>query len=178
MNDGGRMDLRPGRCAPPANDTSCSVDGSTGGTTMITVDNVVGGNPCLGVLSGTSSNYTPQIVEPVGDCFVGQPVDLEIELAGGLTVPLVDVQLAAAYDASPAQTLGQGLLRGFLSEVAAAAVVLPADIPVVGGLPLTAVLPGGAGNCSTNDDRDMKEGQSGWWFYFEFSAERVPWTGL
>ena len=41
---------------------------------------------------------------------------------------------------------GEGSHGAGAKEVAAAAVVLPADIPVVGGLPLTAVLPGGAGS--------------------------------
>lgn len=177
-NDGERLDARAGRCVPPANATSCSVDASTDIKARTTVDNVVAGNPCLGVLAGTSSGYSPAIGEPVGNCFVSQPVDTEVELLGELRVPLRDSQVAAVFDTDPAQQVSQGLMRGFLLESDAAMLTLPAEIPVIGGLPLTVVLPGGSGNCSLQDDRDVHEGQMGWWFYFNFTAERVPWTGL
>ncbi len=47
-----------------------------------------------------------------------------------------------------------GLMRGFLSEAEAATVLLPATLPIVGGQPITVLLPGGAGNCAAHDDRD------------------------
>lgn len=35
-----------------------------------------------------------------------------------------------------------------------------------------------APNCATTDDRDMNNGVSGWWFYFNFPADQVPFTEL
>jgi len=46
-------------------------------------------------------------------------------------------------------------------------------VPLIGGQPLSALLPGGAGNCAAGDDRDMLNGEPGWWFYFAIEAERV-----
>lgn len=60
---------------------------------------------------------------------------------------------------------------------AALLILLPADLPVVGGQPLSILLPGGTGNCAGHDDCDLFEGVTGWWFYFEYVAEPVPWTG-
>jgi hypothetical protein len=47
---------------------------------------------------------------------------------------------------------------------------------VIGGKALSEVLPGGdppgAGNenCSATSDKDVHDGVSGWWFYFNFTA--------
>ena len=51
------------------------------------------------------------------------------------------------------------------------------DLPIVGGQPITVLLPGGAGNCAAHDDRDIANGVSGWWFYFNFPGDAVLWTG-
>ena len=64
-------------------------------------------------------------------------------------------------------------MRGFVSETDADNTILPAGLPIIGGLPLSALLPGGTGNCAAHDDRDMLEGVRGWWFYLNFSAERI-----
>jgi hypothetical protein len=86
-----------------------------------------------------------------------------------LALPLKHMRVAATYEADPPSWLG-GLIEGFLTESEAAS-AFGSAIP--GGKPLSSVLPGGAGNCSAGDDRDVVDGESGWWFYFKFIAERV-----
>ena len=71
-----------------------------------------------------------------------------------------------------------GLLLGFLLESEADAILIPADIPVVGGQPLSALFPGGTGNCSGGDDRDVHMSESGWWLYFNFTATLIDWDHL
>ena len=65
-------------------------------------------------------------------------------------------------------------------EAAAQAILLPSDLPLVGGNRLSAVLPGGAGNDCTpaGDDRDVgPDGTTrGWYFYLNFEAAQAPYT--
>jgi len=87
-------------------------------------------------------------------------------------LPLSDAIIAAQYSGD--DDLLQGTIRGFLSAADAEATILPMDLPVVGGNPISAILKGGAGSsilCS-GDDTDGE----GWWFYVDFVAERVPWS--
>jgi hypothetical protein len=50
-------------------------------------------------------------------------------------------------------------------------------VPIVGGQPLSSVLPGGAGNCAAGDDRDVLDAVTGWWFYLNYPADEVPYQG-
>ena len=68
-------------------------------------------------------------------------------------------------------------MRGFLTEETANTTLLPMDLPIVGGKPIASLIPGGEGCCAMHDDRDINNGASGWWFYIEFKAARVPYTG-
>ena len=88
-----------------------------------------------------------------------------------------ELRIVDTYVGSPATGLVNGLIRGFVSETDADAIILPDTIDFVGGLPLSAVLPGGTGNCNGGDDRDVGPGgESGWYFYLNFTADPVPWT--
>jgi len=49
-------------------------------------------------------------------------------------------------------------------------------LPVLGTRTLSSLLPGGTGNCSPRDDRDMNGADRGWWFYLNFTAPRVTWV--
>ena len=90
---------------------------------------------------------------------------------GDLAVTLGDVQLAGTFVGEVLVTsLESGLIRGFLSETDADLLLLPKDLPIVGGQPLSVLLPGGTNNCAFGDDRDMHEGVLGWWFYFNYTA--------
>jgi len=88
------------------------------------------------------------------------------------------VRLAATYVGNPASSLSNGLIVGFLAESTADTILLPPTVPLFGNQPLSVVLPGGTGNCALHDDRDVGPGGAlGWYFYLNFSAHRVTWTG-
>lgn len=76
------------------------------------------------------------------------------------------------------ESLIEGLIYGFLREDDADSILFPASYPIIGGQPISFLLPGGTGNCSFGDDTELHDGFFGWWFYFNFTAEYVPWTGL
>jgi len=131
---------------------------------------------CLETIPGTLGGYTPGISEPSAPCFSTRPMDLNLDI-NGVVLPLVDARVGAIWDSMPVDGLLEGLLLGFVRETDAAQVILPADLPLVGGQPLTVLLPGGAGSCvPPPGDLDMHEGESGWWFYFQFSAGLVPYN--
>ena len=181
-NNGELVDGRAGKCAPPAGTTTCSVDTSKP-KGRSTYDNVAGGL-CLGVEPGSANpTYVPLITETFGPCYVSDPADIELEILDGLLVPLKDFQTSATFNTVPATSLSDGLSRGFLREVDADALTIPAEIPTVGGLPVSILFPGGHPdgfdqNCAGFSDLDQYQGESGWWIYFNFSADSVPWTGL
>jgi cysteine-rich repeat protein len=131
------------------------------------------GDPALPV-------YSPAIGTPSGPCFSSAAQTLSIVLAG-IPITLTDARIASQYSGNPPSTTINGLLRGFLSEAQANTILLPADLPLVGGKPLSLVLPGGdpAGadrNCSNYSDKDTHNGVVGWWFYLNFTAEVAPWS--
>ena len=171
---GERVDFDDGLCLAPIEDTVCGPDPMT--AAVVTSYDGLAAGTCLETLPGTTSGYTPAIDEPIAPCFVTVAETVAFEL-GDLTVELEEVQFAAVFVGDPVTDLDIGLIRGFLSEAAADAVVLPPDLPIVGGQPLSILLPGGAGNCAAGDDRDLLDGISGWWFYFNFAAPRVPFVG-
>jgi hypothetical protein len=104
---------------------------------------------------------------------VGAPVDVEI-VTTSFTLPLGDAEVAAQFVGDPANDLVQGTLRGFLSTADAESIVLPMDIQMqTGAMVIAELLPGGNGNCAGHDDTDG----DGWWFYVDFAASRVPWSG-
>ena len=83
---------------------------------------------------------------------------------------------AATYVGDPATAETNGLIRGFISEADADATIIPASLPVVGGEPLSKLLPGGKENPAGHDDRDVREAVTGWWVYLNFTATRTPWA--
>ncbi len=140
---------------------------------------------CLAPVPGTvhvaPPPYSPAITSTSASCFVSAPVSLTITLSG-IAVPLRDARLAATYSGNPAQTILNGLLIGFITEADANATLLPATLPLIGGKPLSFLLPGGDPpgpdrNCATFSDKDTHNGMMGWWFYLNYAAPRVTWTG-
>lgn len=123
---------------------------------------------------GPNNNGVPGVVlnAPVAGadgCAIVAPTDITLNLLG-LALPLQQVEVAAAYTGTPATALADGLLIGFLAETDAAAVILPADLPLVGGQPLT--------NLLRVSERDTGPGGVlGWWFHLNFTAEGATWTG-
>jgi hypothetical protein len=133
---------------------------------------------CLSPIPGTVS-YQPAPAKPVGPCFVSDPQPLTVNL-GGLPVTLDAAQIASTYVGQPAESLTKGLIMGFLSEADAENIVIPDDVPFVGGKPLASLFPGGKGNCSNKNARDLgPDGVTlGWWVYLDFTAAPVGWTDI
>jgi cysteine-rich repeat protein len=174
------MQLYFANCTAPLASTMCSPGTqapisltATSSTTMT----------CLSPLAGTTKvnpPYTPSITSSVMPCFSSGSTTVTFDLSG-IPITLQSARIAATYSGTPPTALLNGLLIGFISEADANATIIPASFPLVGGKPLSLLLPGGdpAGpdkNCATHDDKDMNNGVSGWWFYLNFRATRVPWT--
>ena len=170
-----RLDVQSGLCLAPAAGTTCAPDPQSVPQTA-RYDGVAAG-VCLAPVAGTTyAPYAPEAPEPLAPGFASQARALAFDL-DGLTVPLRAARLAASFVGTPVAELDTGLWMGFLAESDADQIPLPPDLPGVGGQPLSILLPGGTGNCAGHDDRDLFEGVTGWWFYFEYVAEPVPWTG-
>ncbi|MEZ4402784.1 MAG: DUF4215 domain-containing protein [Kofleriaceae bacterium] len=130
--------------------------------------------PCLGPVPGSTGGYMPAITQPVAPCYASAATTVTIDVAG-IPVTLTDARVAATYVGNPATSTVNGLLVGFISEAQANMTVLPMSLPLVGGQPLSSILAGGAGNCSNRNDKDVNNGVPGWWFYMNFTADRVTW---
>lgn len=126
---------------------------------------------CLEPVAGTTSGYNPPVPVVQDACFFSTPMDTNASL-GDVVLSLLQAQLAFGLNADGTQLM-PGLNFGFLREVDADNTPLPADLPVIGGQPLSSILPGGQGACAAGDDRDMLAGELGWWFYLEVTAEQV-----
>jgi len=169
-----RMDTASGQCAAPSPPTTCARDAADIPQTHNYNSQASG--LCLDVVPGTTSGYSPAVTAPAAACFVTDARSLGLATSG-IGLPLLAVQAAATFQGNPATSMSPGLLRGFLTEAAANAILLPANIPIVGGQPFSILLPGGQGSCANHDGRDTFETQSGWWFYFNYEAVPTPWTG-
>jgi cysteine-rich repeat protein len=168
------LELHFASCTAPIGSTTCTASTST--VVTGTATNMTSGT-CLSPLPNTTrAAYTPAITSPTAPCFVSNAITVTISL-GGIPITLHDAQVAATYVGNPATSMANGLLRGFISEADADATIIPASFPIVGGKPLSSLLAGGAGSCktATYSDKDTNNGVSGWWFYLNFPATRVPW---
>jgi hypothetical protein len=170
---GERVDLEEGDCTAPVETTTCTASPDAEPTVLSY--EVLNSGLCLSTVVGTTSGYTPSIHEPAAPCFVTSIADLTFNL-GGLDIVLEAAQFSAVFVSSPPDSLAQGLLLGFLPEAVADTILLPADLPVVGGEPLSLLLPGGTGNCAPGDDRDVHNDESGWWIYWNYTAELVAFS--
>lgn len=167
----GVLELTGGLCTAPVETTSCAEDPEVPSTFLDTTG--IDAGTCLETVPGTTSGYNPAVDEPTVPCFVTLGQDLTLELQG-LAVTLRDAQISATWVGDPVDELMNGLIRGFLRESDADQLLLPPDLPVIGGQPLSVLLPGGSGSCASGDDRDQHEGESGWWFYLNATAGSVP----
>ncbi|MBL8624373.1 MAG: hypothetical protein JNK64_23905 [Myxococcales bacterium] len=168
-------------CTSPIGTTTCSRTPASAMMISTTATNLATG-ACLTPIAGTTGTpaYTPVISTPMGPCYSTGSVTVTISLAG-IPIMLRNARIAATYVGNPATTTTNGLLMGFISEADANTTILPSTLPLVGGQPLSLLLPGGdppgpMRNCSTRDDRDTFMGTSGWWFYLNFTAPRVTWV--
>lgn len=170
-----RLDTANGLCpAGPSPLPFCDRDPATVPQTHLYSAQTTG--TCLATVAGTTSGYSPAPAAPTAPCYVTVARHLNFQ-ASGLDLPLLAVQSAATLVGTPTNNLVPGLLRGFLTEATADAILLPADVPIVGGQPFSILLPGGKSNCAGHDARDTFESQSGWWFYFDTAAVQILWVG-
>lgn len=162
-------------CTAPMGSTACSNFASSGLTGTATL---VPSGSCLMAVAGSTHGYTPAITNTNGPCFVSPTGTILLDL-GGIPVPLQDAQLAATFVGTPATNLVSGLMKGFLRQSDADVTLVPATFPLIGGKPISSLLPGGDPpgpnntNCAAHSDLDVHNGESGWWFYLNFTAPRV-----
>jgi hypothetical protein len=112
----------------------------------------------------------------------------------GIVIPLQRARVAATYSGSPPNRLITGVVTGFLTETAAADVILPATLPLVGGDSLYEHLQAGnrsvmnsmgmsipdgcnVGGGTHEDDADTVGGVRGFWFFLNFESDLITWTG-
>ncbi|MEM7048430.1 MAG: hypothetical protein AAF604_02175 [Acidobacteriota bacterium] len=165
-----RLNFDPGRCDAPPDPLSCFQ--VSGGSAADYDGEEFGPATCLEVVTGTTGGYSPAIAEPTNPCFSSRPRTLFLEVQG-INVPLQEGRIGATTVFAGTETLADGLLSGFLLQSDADAITLPADFPIVGGQPLSVLLPGGTGNCAAVSDLDSLDGDDGWWFYFNFTAAEL-----
>jgi len=127
---------------------------------------------CLGAIAGTVRPYSPAVLAADAPCFATSAANVTLNVAG-IPLPLHGARIGATYVGNPASDLVAGLLSGFVAESDADATILPSTLPLVGGQPLSAVLPGGTGNCAAFSDKEVVGGVSGWQFYLNFTATQV-----
>ncbi len=155
------------QCSTPAETSVCTPIAPQAATATLSTDVT-----CLAPLANTLRPYSPAVTNSTPPCFVSSTIALTLDM-GGVPITLTDVQVGATFVGNPATSLSNGLVRGFLSETTANAIIFPNAYPVFGGTPLSGALPGGTNNCASHDSRDMKDGQLGWWFYFNYQAEAL-----
>ncbi|VAW33168.1 hypothetical protein MNBD_GAMMA01-66 [hydrothermal vent metagenome] len=163
------VDFIDGNCPDPLHSSACEttqVQQADIGTDFNLADT------CLQPFAGTASSYSPAPNITTGPCYSTSPITTTFNLAG-IDVAFQGYQQAARYPGN--LNLDNGLRMGFISEVDAENVVFSADTPIVGGQTLASLLSGGAGNCSSNDDRDLFTDNvtTGWWFYFNTTSELI-----
>ncbi len=158
-------------CTEPMSTTTCHSISTSPIWQSVTQEDLL--STCLTPRAGTTSGYSPSIVSTDAPCHTTQTVDVVLNLSGTL-IPLRDYQQALSYNGGDVTSMG--LHMGFISEAEADQVILPDDIPLVGGQPLSSVLPGGTGSCAVHDDRDLDVTGTvmGWWFYFNSTSTLVP----
>jgi hypothetical protein len=174
----GRLDEGAARCTAPVGTTYCDwTDHDLSTPVTVAYDTLTAAGDCLEPQPGTTHpGYTPTIDPPSAPCFSATLGNVTMRLLG-VSVPLHDVQVGGELVGVPPGSLANGLWMGFLDETDADAALLPTDLPLVGGQPLSSVFPGGTGNCAAHSDRDFWNGEWGWWIYFHFVASPVTFVG-
>lgn len=170
---GGMVDLINADCTAPVAGTTCTrmlVDPPLA-TAMYTNQTT---GTCLDAMPGGATVARGTVVNATAPCFVTAPQSLMLTL-GGVPLNLRDAQLAATYVGTPATSLRNGLIRGFITETDADLTTLPASLPLVGGMPLSSVLRGSSTNTCSPSDLDMHPVHGrGWWFFANFAPTTGP----
>lgn len=173
----GRVDSAAGQCTAPVAGTSCALPAGVEGNAFNYAAEA--SISCLAPIAGTTGSpaYSPAIASALPPCFRTAQRTFTVD-NGGVPITLIDASIAATFQGNPASGLINGLLRGFLRESDANTILIPIpNTTPPQTIALSALLPGGTGNCSSRNDKDSLNGESGWWFYFNFSAQPVTYTG-
>ena len=176
---GSIFDIATGVCTPPVGGETCSPDANPPESSSYANQDI---GVCLTPIAGTTGpdntgSYSPATSTPGAPCFDTAPVTLTFPF-GFFTVPLQNVRAAATYVNAPANQLADGLLIGFLRESDADSILLPPSVPLFGNQPISTLLPGSSNNCAPHTAKDTGPlGEPGWYFYLNFTAHRVAWTG-
>jgi cysteine-rich repeat protein len=172
------LDVVDGECiaGTPA---SCQV-GTMGVAYPTTGNNRAAGMTCYTADPTTLTASYPDPSTPTGPCFVTDPRNIVITISG-TPIPLSDARVAATYTGGvPPTMLASGVISGFVSEADARAARLADTLPLIGGDTLFQHLAAGGASgssCASGDDRDTYGGVVGFWFYINFTASQVTWTG-
>jgi hypothetical protein len=164
-----RMTTREGDCSV-ASPLQCTPAAPTTPPRYFQTFNLGSGNYCIEPIAGTTSTWSGGVAlpQPGGQCYATTVADLVLS-TGAIAIPLFDTKFGAPVPTIGAST-GGGLLRGFLRASDAATIMVPVD-----GTPrsLASLLPGGTGSCQPNvaGGIDTWNGESGWWFYFEYRQD-------
>jgi len=179
---GATLEIYTGECTSPLFGETC---GPGAGSAAVTSYLNQSSGDCVTPIAGTfgmdndnvGTPYVPGITPASAPCFATLPTSVNFEL-DVINIALENVVAGATFDGTPATGLVDGLIVGFLSEADADQILIPADVILVGGQPISSVLAGGATNCALHDDRDIGPGgEDGWYFYLEFEGHEVTWTG-
>jgi hypothetical protein len=170
-----RIDAGCGLCTDPPATTTCDWDRQVVIPRTTSYDGLSAG-VCLEALPGTTSGYNPPVAPTLGPCVVTDigPVPIVILVIGGVPIILDEGRISGSLVGTPVFRLEDGLVRGFLSEAVADAILLPGP---AGDIVLSSLLPGGQGSCAPGDDRDILDDTPGWWFYLEHVAEEADFIG-
>ncbi len=179
---GGTLTFGEAICTAPIAGTSCTPNPIIT-PTSVTYLNQSSGPPCLLVISGsTYPPYSPEISLPSPPYFKTVETNITLRVFGNVNIPFSHVRIAARYVGSPTANLNTGVIRGFLSQEDADAIVVP--LPTVGNQLLSSVLPNATLICPAHTDQDSLRtvdgclSETGWWFYWNFTAVAVPFTEL
>ena len=164
-----------GECTAPMSETQCTLP--AGVSPLISTYSNLDSGACLEAVPGTTSDFSSPVTIPNAPCFSSGNMEVTVPFAG-FEVPLHAARLAATYSGSPAVSLENGLLRGFLTESDADSIILPPSLPVIGGNSLSSALRGGGLSiCPGSDLGTGPDGNgrttSGWWLYLNFRADFV-----
>jgi hypothetical protein len=163
------IDFGGAECTAPISSADCSPVLASAIAGDATLQNT---GICSEPDAGTTRPYSPGVTSSGAPCFGSPSGSIALDL-GGIPVILERATVAATFVGNPGDSLVNGLLRGFIRESDANVLLLPPTLPLVGGQPLSSLLPGGTGNCAAFSDIDTLEGEAGWWFYLNFTAARV-----
>ena len=163
-------------CTTPLESSTCSLPEDTVVPPVLTRASSLTEGVCIAPEPGTVRPYSPTVTSATGPCYASAPETILLRVKG-IELTLTSAQVGATYVGNPADRLVNGMVKGFISEADADMVILPDNLPVVGGQPLSSILRGGAGNCKSGSDMDTGPGGiPGWWIYFNFTADVVSWT--